>query len=420
MIDLDSFKLVNDLYGHKMGDNILICFAAILRNALPEHSKIGRIGGDEFIAFATEVQTQEAVAEITAQINSSLVAKAKELMGEDMDIPLGASVGGVFVPMHGDNYDDLFKLADKSLYAVKKNGKHGFSLYQPDDAAEENAAVFGHDISKLSEILGERSIPNVALQLDREAFSYVYRYIMRSMVRNQQCIYKVLFTLRPENDTDEHNYKDLCDDFGNHIRESLRKTDILMRSRFNQYFVLLTDIKKNDIDIVTGNIMRRWKLNGGSGLDVTYETEYVSFAGKQQQKIYEFHLALVDDDEPTLRQAGTLLSKAGYRVSAMKSGKSLLKFLADHTPDVILLDMQMPDMDGCETMKQLRNISSAARIPVIFLTENDADETERTALALGAEDLLRKPLLQELLLHRVRRIAELAELRRIQRGISKS
>ena len=412
MIDLDSFKLVNDLYGHKMGDNVLICFAAILRSAVPEGSRIGRIGGDEFVAFASGVQTAEDVSAITRRINDELVAKAKELMGEDMDIPLGASVGGVFVPQHGDSYDALFRLADQALYSVKKNGKHGCALYHAGSGSDDSLNSAAQDIGKLSEILGERFIPNVALQLDKESFAYVYRYIMRYMVRNQRCVYKVLFTLQPENGTADTDFKAACDEFGNHIRESLRKTDILMRSRFNQYFVLLTDIHENHIDIVTGNIMRRWEKDGGTGICMTYETEFVSLVGRRpQQTPPEIRIAVVDDDEANLRLAGTALSKAGFRVSAMKSGQTLLKYLSENTPDLILLDVSMPGMDGFETMRQLRRIKRAEEIPVVFLTAEENREAEQEGLALGAEDFIRKPFLPELLIRRIRRITELAVLR---------
>ena len=411
MIDLDSFKLVNDLYGHKMGDNVLICFAAILRGAVPEGSRIGRIGGDEFVAFASGVQTMETVGAFTRRINTELVAKAKELMGADMDIPLGASVGCVFVPQHGDSYDALLRLADQALYSVKKNGKHSFALYQAGGDADPSLHTAAQSIGKLSEILGERSIPNVALQLDKESFAYVYRYIMRYMVRNQRHFYKVLFTLDPEEGAEYADYKTACDAFGDHIRESLRKTDILMRSRFNQYFVLLTDICENHIDIVTGKILRRWEQSGGTGIGVTFETEFVSMPSRlPQQTPQEIRIAVVDDDESNLRLAGTALSKAGFRVSAMKSGQTLLKYLTENTPDLILLDVNMPGMDGFETMRQLRCTKSAAEIPVVFLTADENRDTEQSGLALGAEDFIRKPFLPELLIRRIRRITELSAL----------
>ena len=115
MVDLDSFKLVNDVYGHEMGDKILIKFSEILRSALPEGSVCGRIGGDEFAAFALGVDEEWKVATITEELNSKLFAAAKELMGEEMNIPLGVSLGAIFVPKHGNDYGSLLKLADESL-----------------------------------------------------------------------------------------------------------------------------------------------------------------------------------------------------------------------------------------------------------------------------------------------------------------
>lgn len=416
VVDLDSFKLVNDLFGHKMGDNVLICFSAILRSAAPEGSTIGRIGGDEFTVFSGGIQTEEEAAAFTARINADLVAKAKELMGGDMDIPLGASVGAVFVPLHGDEYEALFRLADQAMYTVKKNGKHGYALYRPDIDPEEVLHTSAHDMEKISEILGERSVPNMALQLDRDAFSYVYRYIMRYMIRNQRSLYKVLMTLLPQDGTSERDYKNACDAFGSHIRASLRKTDILMRNRFNQYFVLLTDIRRNDIGIVTGNIMRRWELNGGAGISVSFETEFVCVDLTEPKRNRELRIAAADDDETVLRLIGNTLSKAGYRVSAVKSGRALLKYLTEQKPDLILLDAQMPEQDGCETLRQLRALQGAAEIPVMLLTENAEPETVRRCLSCGADDILPKPVVPELLLHRVRLLSGSAVCRGLSRA----
>ncbi|MBO5985387.1 MAG: diguanylate cyclase, partial [Lachnospiraceae bacterium] len=182
MIDLDSFKLVNDIYGHEMGDRILVTFSSLIRKSLPAESQCGRIGGDEFVAFATGGTTEDQVKEIAVKLNDDLVAAAKRLMGEDMVIPLGTSVGAIFVPRYGNDYTSLLKLADKALYNVKKYGRHGYEIYD-EDAFDEGDNV-ELDIKAISEILGERSIPDVALQLDREAFAYVYRYVIRYAIRH--------------------------------------------------------------------------------------------------------------------------------------------------------------------------------------------------------------------------------------------
>ena len=163
-----------------------------------------------------------------------------------MSIPIGASIGGIFVPRFGNDYNTLLKLADKSLYIVKKNGKHGYGLY--DDDIEDDTVTALNDIHAISEILGERSIQDVALQLDKDSFSPVYRYVIRYIMRHHINACKVLFTLEPASGTRNSAFFDRVDEFGNHIRGSLRKSDIFMRNCKNQYFVFLTDIRADSID----------------------------------------------------------------------------------------------------------------------------------------------------------------------------
>ena len=133
------------------------------------------------------------------------------------------------------------------------------------------------------------------------------------------------------------------------------------------------------------------------------------------QKTNSMDNSVADDEETNLRLAGSILSKAGFHVSAMRSGQALLKYLTDHKPDLILLDLQMPEMDGFETLEKLRAMNGTADIPVVFLTADDTEEAKRKGMSLGAEDFFRKPFLPELLVRRIRRFAELAELRREKR-----
>lgn len=413
MIDLDSFKLVNDIYGHDMGDKVLYGFAQIIRSAVPEGSTCGRLGGDEFVAFAKDVITDQTVAEISDKLNRGVLAMAKDLMGEDMDIPLGASIGAIYVPRHGNDYNALIMLADKSLYSVKKNGKHGYSLYCADSFDDDDDSALP-DIHSISEILGERSIPDVALQLDKGSFSPVYRYIVRYIIRNRICACKVLFTLTPAEGTDTEEYIRLLDEFGNHIRQSLRKSDILMRNRKNQYFVFLTDIREDSTRKVIMHIIDSWKDRMGGSLNVSYEEEFLGNEyEKKINKKRERHVIIVDDDAMNLQVAGKILSSGGIRVTALKSGKALLSFIeeCEKVPDLILLDVKMPEMDGFETLRRLRMISSSvSKIPVMFLTADESSGAESKGLALGAMDFLRKPFVPEILLLRVQHMIELVTL----------
>ena len=413
MIDLDSFKLVNDLYGHEMGDKVLIGFADLLRKTMPAGSKCGRIGGDEFTAFAMGVTTEEKVRDITVRLNEDLVRKAKDLMGEDMGIPLGISIGGIFVPRFGNDYNSLLKLADKSLYNVKKNGKHGYELYNEDVFEDSDNTEL--DIRAISEILGERSIQNVALQLDRDAFSHVYRYIIRYAIRHHINACKILFTLEPSAGVSEGSFADCVDEFGTHIRESLRKSDIFMRNNKNHYFVFLTDIREDSVQKVADHIINGWKKKHADDLEITYVTEFISNNAEQVKLEKNKHVVVVDDDEINLQIANKILKSAGIEATALRSGEALLDYLDKETelPDLILLDVMMPGLDGYETLKRLRaKDTPAARLPVVFLTADESAGAEKTGLSLGAMDFIRKPFVPEVLLLRVDHIIELVRLQK--------
>ena len=416
MIDLDSFKLVNDIYGHEMGDKVLKSFVKLLSSAIPEGSRCARLGGDEFAAFCPACRDTKVIAELTSGLNEGMVSEAKALMGEDMEIPIGASVGAVFVPDHGNDYDSLLKLADRALYSVKQKGKHGYAIYSADSfiGEEEHADM---DIHTVSKILGERSIPNVALQLDKDSFAYVYRYVMRYIVRNQKTACKVMFTLSANTGTEEDLYKDLCNEFGNHIREVLRKSDIFMRNRANTYFVFLTDIMEDSVQKVIQYLLGKWYELHGDKVLITYETEFVGNSDVIPHRPDHLQIVVVDDDTANLQIAGHILSRAGFHVIALKSGRALLNYLEDHVPSLILLDVKMPEMDGFETMRKLQGMErEIAAIPVIFLTADESAEAESKGLSLGAMDFIKKPFVPDILLQRVRHTIELITLQRSLRG----
>ena len=124
-------------------------------------------------------------------------------------------------------------------------------------------------------------------------------------------------------------------------------------------------------------------------------------------------VVVVDDDVMNLKMAGTILSKHNMRVTALKSGAALLDYVKTNRPDLILLDIRMPEMDGLETMTLLKEVLPADEsIPVIFLTADENQESETRGLELGAMDFIKKPFVPEVLVLRVRHTIELVRLQR--------
>ncbi len=124
-------------------------------------------------------------------------------------------------------------------------------------------------------------------------------------------------------------------------------------------------------------------------------------------------VVVVDDDITNLKVAGTILSRHNMRVTALRSGTALIEYVKTNQPDLILLDIKMPGMDGFETMEKLKaQTLPGADIPVIFLTADDNEESETRGLQLGAMDFIRKPFVPEVLVLRVKHTIELVRLQK--------
>ncbi len=119
---------------------------------------------------------------------------------------------------------------------------------------------------------------------------------------------------------------------------------------------------------------------------------------------------VVDDDASNLKMATRVLSEENMRVSCVKSGEDAIKFLTSNKPDIILLDIHMPGMNGFQTSAAIRGTHDTANMPIIFLTADDDYEAEVHALKAGAMDFIKKPFVPEVLLLRVRHTIDLVRL----------
>jgi two-component system response regulator ChvI len=118
-------------------------------------------------------------------------------------------------------------------------------------------------------------------------------------------------------------------------------------------------------------------------------------------------IALVDDDKNILASVSMLLEQEGYHVRTFTDGAAALTALTTAPPDMAILDIKMPRMDGLELLRRLRQANDA--LPVIFLTSKDEEIDELMGLNAGADDYIRKPFSQRLLLERVRAVLRRAD-----------
>jgi len=112
-------------------------------------------------------------------------------------------------------------------------------------------------------------------------------------------------------------------------------------------------------------------------------------------------IALVDDDRNILTSVSIALEAEGYRIQVYNDGSAALDGLKQSPPDLAIFDIKMPRMDGMELLRRLRQKSD---LPVIFLTSKDEEIDELFGLKMGADDFIRKPFSQRLLVERVKAV----------------
>lgn len=262
MVDLDSFKLVNDIYGHLAGDKILIRFADLIRRMIRENDVAGRMGGDEFIVFLQNVDDEKVLTAKANFLNENILIEAKNLLGNEMQIPLGVSIGAVFVPDEGDDFPKLYEKADAALYKIKQCGKHGIAIFGEKSHSEKSSAVEG--ISQMRMILGERNVEAGAYFVEFEAFKKIYRLLTRMADSYKKGLVLMQFTLAEENFAEE--FKDV-------VIHSLRRSDCVTRSG-KKFLILLPEATEVEADGVRNRIFSR--LKNFNARDVIFEREKVS------------------------------------------------------------------------------------------------------------------------------------------------
>jgi diguanylate cyclase (GGDEF)-like protein len=126
-IDLDGFKPVNDQYGHRVGDEVLIVISRRIQKALRAHDFAARVGGDEFVLIIDSFAKKGAVRGFLERL---LVVIQEPIVAEQHKLTVSASIGAARYPEQGESLDRLMHSADQAMYAIKRLGKGGFQFVE--------------------------------------------------------------------------------------------------------------------------------------------------------------------------------------------------------------------------------------------------------------------------------------------------
>jgi diguanylate cyclase (GGDEF)-like protein len=130
MLDVDNLKAINDTMGHPQGDRAICAIADVLRAQFRKTDVIGRVGGDEFLAFLPGVDTPEKVNEILSKLYSCISDLS---IGENNDISIQVSTGVAMGKTGEISFEELYSNADSALYYAKRSGKKQYCIYSKND-----------------------------------------------------------------------------------------------------------------------------------------------------------------------------------------------------------------------------------------------------------------------------------------------
>lgn len=126
MIDLDGFKLINDMHGHEAGDKLLIEVASRLQQMIRPHDIIARIGGDEFVLLFSDITNPNR---LNNKIENIIKTISEPFIYKDISLQVGASIGIATSPNDGIQIDDLLAHADNAMYTAKKSGGNQLNYF---------------------------------------------------------------------------------------------------------------------------------------------------------------------------------------------------------------------------------------------------------------------------------------------------
>ena len=275
MIDLDHFKKINDIYGHRVGDNALRGVAKVLATATREMDLIARYGGEEFAVILPKTTIRESM-EVAERVRTSM--EAFEFTVEEQKVRMTVSVG-LANAMRGDDANLFVRRADVALYSAKQQGRNRSSFH---DGAN-------------------------------------------------------------------------C--------------------------VLLTESEDASLKQDLGNMQ---------------------FSGVVDA-IEDATIAIVDDEPLTISVVKKYLKDAGFtHFVEVTEAHRAVDTIRMEMPDLVLLDVRMPKVNGLEILQELRNGPEASDTPVLIFTSESDKATKVKALNLGASDFLQKPVDASELLARIR------------------
>ena len=270
MLDLDNFKMVNDCFGHEVGDQVLGLVAEILKKLVRSDDVLGRIGGDEFVIFYRGLWSREALRERCEDICHKVKWAMEEVLGIPPEKEFGISIGIALAPQHGREFLTLYQKADDAMYRVKSEGKGGHAIYEEISEKEEGETVI-QSIPDLQKRIEKQDFGSGAFVVNYNDFCNIYRFIKRAGEREHPPVQMVLFTIEEAENVDRRGVEGRMQSFGGLLSKTIRRGDVMVRCGNKQFMVLLVGAKQDNSHIAIERIMNGRSEEERKNYPIQYE-----------------------------------------------------------------------------------------------------------------------------------------------------
>lgn len=283
LMDIDNFKMINDLLGHQAGDQALHEFACVMKSVFEPETILARFGGDEFVAFVPDYTSIDALRKLAGGM---LEGASTIVDDERISDKIGVSIGISLSPEAGTSFDELYSNADKAQYFAKRKGKNRYSFYARSQEQVMRDSE-GADIKTLQRMVQNVWFEEGAYTVGYAGFNSVYQFLERNLSRTKQEIQILLFTIVNQ---ESHALKDdilekQYEILGESVKYSLRSGDLMMNFSRNQVAALLVNCGSEDGKQVAERILDAYRKKGfWEDATVTYEIGSVDKSGAKPGK----------------------------------------------------------------------------------------------------------------------------------------
>ncbi len=280
LLNLDNFKEINEIFGHSVGDNVLVKISDVFRDFVKDENRICRLTGDIFAIFLPSTYSRDEIKSYVRKLIASCEYEISEILSGYSEFgKVSVSVGISIKPNDGEDLQTLYTNADKALYFVRQNGKRGYHFYDtvryaPEEFEEENSKI---NLLQLQRLVNENDEIGGAYTVEYEGFKRIYRFVSRCMERSGEEAQMVLFTINVNDDKKLERENRYIRTLREAITSSLRRADVATQCGNCQYVVILLGTKlegaKKVIDRINNSFNSQMETND---YRLSYEIETVT------------------------------------------------------------------------------------------------------------------------------------------------